>query len=244
MGIREKTIKFAFEDSMLDDEKENKFYEYICLHPNHTAIVFNREIVYNDRIWSKNIDIIRCSINSAKHLCNHPALYCNFPNFRCSVYYPHFQKYLLNSEYCFINYSNLNSWIFEKIGKVFIRPDSGDKRFTGQVCENFYNIHREYEPDNSLLLISEPKDIEGKEVRAFVFNDIVVCNNERIKKYVKTVLDNTKFRPDDFFSIDVLDSDYGNPKIIEINSFSCAGIYDNNPEEIVVAIERSLSNDD
>ena len=144
-----------------------------------------------------------------------------------------------------------HEWIFEEWsvdGKVFVRPDSGDKRFTGQLCRKdlwFSEIQKECEFDDSLALITFPKyqieDINTDEIRAFICGEEVVCKNKEVKTFVEEVLKNVSYRPDLLFSMDVLTSDYLNPKIVEINSFSCAGLYGTDPEELVDAVERAVS---
>lgn len=100
--------------------------------------------------------------------------FCNFDQFKCSYYYPRLGKYLLQQEYAFIPYGELNrraDWILEKIGRqgqVFIRPDDGSKSFTGQLVSvetwdrdinliGFYDL-----PKECMCVVAEPRNIKNE----------------------------------------------------------------------------------
>lgn len=70
-----------------------------------------------------------------------PGVWAEKPAFSCTQYYPALGKYLLNSPYVFLPVAELQrlKWeVYRWFGrdtKIFIRPDAGDKRFTGQVLD-------------------------------------------------------------------------------------------------------------
>jgi hypothetical protein len=122
-----------------------------------------------------------------------PTSYATFNNFKCSTYYPHYQDYLLATEYAFYPFGVLDSLkddIFDKFGedgKIFIRPDSGMKIFTGKVleqgkCENgildalkgwiYYDI-----PPEELVLVAKPSRIV-KEYRFIAAGGEVISGSQ------------------------------------------------------------------
>ncbi len=106
--------------------------------------------------------------------------WCNLPQFKCSYYYPRLSKYLLNRECAFLPFGQLadaSDYIFQKFGsangtKIFMRPDSGFKQFTGQVYdlqywENFLRLSNIALQPEDLVVISSPKEI-FKEYRCII----------------------------------------------------------------------------
>ena len=55
----------------------------------------------------------------------------------------------------------------------------------------------------------------------------------------QNILENVEFRPDPVFVIDICKADDGNFYLLEIGSFSCAGLYACNLEKIVSAVSKA-----
>ncbi len=72
----------------------------------------------------------------------YPGVIATLDNYRCSTYYAHFGKYLLNNDYVMLPfnelYRRLPDLFSEKgeAGALFIRPDDGYKSFTGNLVYN------------------------------------------------------------------------------------------------------------
>ena len=118
-----------------------------------------------------------------------PGVYLNDKAFECTSYYPILGDMLVHSAYIMLPYGdllrmkeNLFKYIFKYQNKVFIRPNSGSKEFTGMIVEEdnfeeciklagFYDV----EP-NLLVLISNVLNLE-KEWRFVVVDGKVISGS-------------------------------------------------------------------
>ncbi len=204
-------------------------------------------------------------------------VWCNLPQFKCSYYYPRLSKYLLNRECMFLPFGQLadaTDFIFRKFGsangtKIFMRPDSGFKQFTGQVYDlkywdGFLRVSNIALQPEDLVVISTPKEI-FKEYRVIIgpsknnekqqlitlsqthscgkLDEQVIVNDfERldIHHFVLEVLDNICFEPDPFWVMDVCRDAFGELKVLEVNSMSCSGYYKCDMGRIVGAVAEYL----
>jgi hypothetical protein len=146
-----------------------------------------------------------------------------------------------------------------KSNSLFVRPDSGAKEFSGRIVYSkncnleFFDYGFYHEDPNLLVVISSSKKIE-KEWRLVVANKKVItgsqykincelesspdCPEEIIEFGNKIV--NMDWEPDPIYTIDVCSSN-GKLYLLEINSFSCSGLYDCDIKKIVqVASEIAL----
>ena len=184
--------------------------------------------------------------------------------YNCDNYYKHFEGNLLNEPYEYIEYKDLDlkkDYIFKKYHNhkyncIFIRPNSGDKIFTGSViCRNlfeddikFLNRYNTINPYDKVLVSKYQKII--KEFRFVIHNRKVITGslykkgnnlihkeiieNEDVWKYVQNLLDNLgDLKTDDFWTIDICETNLNELKVLEIGCFSCAGLYDCNLGKIV-----------
>ena len=198
--------------------------------------------------------------------------WCNLPQLKCSYYYPRLSKYLLNRECAFLPFGQLadaSEWIFKTFGsnnetRIFMRPDSGFKQFTGQCYDleywdGFLRLSNIALQPEDLVLISNPKEI-FKEYRVIIGPS---NNNERqipitvsrthtlgkvdeavcglyetcdVLDFVYTVLDDICYEPDPMWVMDVCRDAYGELKVLEVNSMSCSGYYKCSMEAIVKAV--------
>ena len=173
-------------------------------------------------------------------------------NYLCSRYYPHFQKFLFNDRHVFTTVAGLkhNKWFFySTFGKeavIYVRPDGGDKIFTGglldlQEFDRFWsgNTPRCSAKDEDLVIVSTPKNIVG-EWRYIVTDQKEILgtslyNYQGQRTYVpsapekatalcKQILD-VGWYPDPVFTIDICEDADQNYWLMEINSFTSAGTY-------------------
>ena len=212
-----------------------------------------------------------------------PGHYCTSEHYRCSVYYNVFGDLLLNYNYFMLPFSELLSkekLIYGTMGiddTVFIRPDSGNKTFTGKAVyrsefEKDYDIFSMYEPrPEDMCLISEPRNITH-EWRFFVVDNEIVSGS-LYKPDHKTIecSANTKWRgitkqdnlaldlakravkkvptypkqndfdayiwwPDPAWCIDICRTKHDNYYVLEIGSFSSAGLYHTDTDLLVPAV--------
>lgn len=180
-----------------------------------------------------------------------PGVWCDLPKFRCQAYYPYFAKYLLNDDFYFLPVSDLKRRKDDLYNKfavddcLFIRPDSGFKTFTGRAVprEEFdsdYDWMAEFSDPESLAVIASPKSIQ-EEWRLVVTkrrydgiiggsryrqNGVISHQNIDATDVVQFVSEclRVDYEPDPVFVMDVCWSN-GNLYLLELNSFSCSGLY-------------------
>ena len=203
--------------------------------------------------------IFQGSLNLARQLQREkswiPGVWCSLHNFKCSVYYPYFAKFLLNSEYFFVPVADLlrrKDELYRRFAVdtcLFVRPDSGFKTFTGRPIpyEEFssdYEWMVEFSDPDSLALISNPKPIDAEYRFVVAERKVIAGSTYRIDgdlKYIPVDLKSDRDRgawefldsvfeekeiwtPDPVFVVDVCISN-DNYYILELNSFSCSGLY-------------------
>lgn len=190
-----------------------------------------------------------------------PIAYCNFDSYLCSNYYSHFGDLLFNDKYVMMPLKEVKRQKFMiygllgKDGLVFIRPDSGEKTFQAQLVD-ILDIDRFADGlgniANDLVVISTPKNIkwEGR----FVVNcwdDIIAHSTYRFqgqKTLIPSVprksLDicrevmNKSYVPDSVYCIDLCEGDDGKFYLLELTSFSSAGLYGSDKNRIVAAVNE------
>jgi hypothetical protein len=203
----------------------------------------------------------------ARELVNaYPVVYNSISNYRCTEYYSHFGELLFNDKYAFITLKELHRQKFHfygsygKEGLIFVRPDSGQKPFQAQLVDiididRFVENNRDY--DHSLVLVSTPKTIRG-EWRFVVsrHKEIITYSTYQFQgqvakvpgapegaiKFVKRVLD-VGYHPDSVFCVDVAEDADGNFWLLELTSFSSAGLYACNKKKIVEKVSEIATQD-
>jgi len=192
-----------------------------------------------------------------------PGTYARFNNFRCQTYYPWYRDFLLNDQYFMIPFG---SWEknprlpFKLFGieTLFVRPDTGKKTFTGNECSAEYAEcfvgtlkHSVYNED--LILFAPSKKIK-REWRFFCHEEEGVltgsqyregerifmkesCLDDEVFKYASEIFRGVDFKPDIFFSMDICETDEG-LRLLELNSFSCCGLYRSNIDVLIDAVSR------
>jgi hypothetical protein len=198
-----------------------------------------------------------------------PGVYCNLPKFDCQYYYPRLGQYLLNLEYAMMPLGDMKrrkEWILNNFSvqdQVFLRPASGAKSFTGKVVKNsewdkdFRMFELRADPE-TLVVIAKPAHItyewrvviaEGKVITASQYKagDKMTRSKdvpEAVLQYAQSVVDNVKYKPDPIWTLDICAAK-GALHVLEVGSFSCAGLYACDPEIIVntvnhIALEEYL----
>jgi len=185
-----------------------------------------------------------------------PVAYCNQANYLCTKYMSYYGKYLFNDRYAIISLKELHRHkffyygVFGKEALIFIRPDSGQKPFQAQLldlldvdrfCDT--NQHIEHE----LVVVSSPKTIvwEGRFVVSNM-KDIIAHSTYRYQGQVTKIpsvpqgsIDLVKellevgYYPDSVFVMDIAEDNDGKYWLLELNSFSSAGLYACNKTDVV-----------
>ncbi|MGV8130632.1 MAG: ATP-grasp domain-containing protein [Candidatus Pacearchaeota archaeon] len=210
---------------------------------------------------SEDCVIFYGSINFAQFLSKttnwYPLMFDHFETFETTTYYPIFHKLLLNTPYIILpfgDFENQKDFIFEtfKDEALFIRPVSGKKSFTGQTMakHNFEDQIKWFKechiPDPSTLcLISKArKGVGYKEYRAVVIDGKVLSisqyyrvryipkSNELHEIVQQLVYKIKRKEQPSAYTLDICFHE-GEYKIVEINSFNCAGWYHANLYPII-----------
>jgi hypothetical protein len=159
-----------------------------------------------------------------------PGGWCNISNLECAAYYAYFGPFLLNGYYALltgVEAIRLMDRLFANLGregKVFVRPSSVHKIFTGRLAtyEEFRDAiaPSRYDP-TSLVVVSEPKTT-GREWRLVIADGVPVAasqyrNREEVKivggcpkevmNFAADMLRKVSWRPDRVFIMDVCESD-------------------------------------
>ena len=196
-----------------------------------------------------------------------PAVFADVEKYFCTSYYPIFGDNLLNREYVMLPFGDLfrrRSFLFNTVGvdgKVFIRPDSPLKSFTGQILGDVtFEKDLEYlafhEPlDSDVVAVCVPKSIEA-EWRFVVVDGIVVAgslykrklvmreeavNDGSIFDYAQSIVAETEFSPERVWILDVCQTTCGKLHVIEVGGFSFAGLYACDKMRVVSAVSAVAS---
>lgn len=217
--------------------------------------------------WRKQCVITNGTIKICKILkeeleghCS-PIIYSNFPKYKCSAYYSHYGPYLFNDRYCLITLSELNRQKYDiwghygKDALIFIRPDSGEKDFQAGLLDildlsSFVDNNQDCLHD--LMLVSSPKNIkwEGrfivskhKEIIAhstYKFQDQITkipSVPPKSLEFCKELLQ-IDYMPDSVFCLDICEDSDGNFWLMELTSFSSAGLYSSDKTAIVKRVSE------
>ncbi len=185
-----------------------------------------------------DIDFVRQVQKSAPFI---PGAWCNFYNMKCSTYYSHFGEHLLNRNYLMMPVGDLlrrwHSLMILYSSPMFVRPDSGAKPFTGHVIKpgekhKIQALIQTVGPE-TLVVISTEKNIIA-EYRFVVCNKRVVAGCQylpiELPNYptsplrLARLIANHEWQPDLCYTVDIAEHN-GQIYLLEINSFSCAGLY-------------------
>lgn len=199
-----------------------------------------------------------------KTLANRKGLYCNLDKLDCTYYYPKFGDYLLNNNFSFLPFGNLESnfaWLDNQLfndNGAFVRPTKADKAFTGMIFtksnleDQIKKLKFKMNPED-LVLISQKLDNITKEWRLIVIDNKVVAGSQykqngknvrfndvpiEVYKFADEVLSKVKYAPDRAWTLDICElynfTKY--LKVVEVGSFSCSGLYAADPVVIIEAL--------
>ena len=193
----------------------------------------------------------------------YPISYNNWKKYLCSSYYPPLREFLFNDKHEFTTVAYLKENKFDyyrKFGKdafIFVRPDSGEKTFKGQLLDlqdfdKFWEngVVCGVEDDNSeVAIVSTPKQINGEwrfVCSKYNGGEIIAVSTYQYqgeRTYIPSAPPNaTKlcekilkvgYYPDSVFCIDICEDADGNFWLLELTSFSAAGLYATDKTKVV-----------
>lgn len=182
-----------------------------------------------------------------------PVAYSSWEKYLCSSYYPLFSKHLFNDLHEITTLANLKANKFEyyrRFGKeslMFVRPDSGEKTFQAQLIDiqdfdTFWsNSTANSATDNELMIVSTPKKINGE--YRFVCSKYnggeLISGSTYQYQGKRTFIPSTPPKatekckevlaagnaPDSIFCVDIAEDADGDCWLLELTSFSSAGLY-------------------
>ncbi len=203
--------------------------------------------------------IVQGSIQMAKNIASRlpkgcfPIAYNSWDKFLCSAYYPKLSRFLFNDRNVFTTVSELkrtSSSFYEKFGRddvIFVRPDTGEKSFSGRLLESrdfdkfWDNAIASSAKDDDPIIVSTPKNIKGEwRFLCSKYNggEIVAFSTYQLegkraltpdvpagaRSTCEAVL-GEKYFPDSLFCVDICQDADGDFWLLELTSFSSAGLY-------------------
>lgn len=240
-------------DDLIQEISNQKYEHHVISYFPRKNVDYNNVFADDDCvIFYGSIQLgIELQTNKPKWI---PGVIANWNSFECEIYYPFVSKLLLNNDYAFysVEEASKNHWdLFRKHGvegSVFIRPSSGKKPFTAKVLniqefEKFFDSWViPYTNPSDKLAVCSPKIING-EWRFICTPDEILGKSSYLYQgatlqvpsaptkaiaVCMDVLHEMKiagWKPDPFFSVDVVEDVNGNCRLMELNSFSTCGLY-------------------
>jgi hypothetical protein len=193
-----------------------------------------------------------------------PGVFATIEHFACSNYFCHFGEYLLNHTYAMVPFGELRRLkeflfgTFGQDGRIFVRPDSPLKLFTGQIVTadkfeadldfmGFYGF-----PPESLVVVSAPQSIEV-EWRFVVANRSIVAGTqykqngknlsaptfEPSAKELAAQIADSPYQPDPVYVVDICRTSAGEYRMLEIGGFSFSDLYATDKNAVVEAVSEA-----
>ena len=262
-------VKWIINEVIYNDSLYHNLPEIIQNLGMEVTIINNTELLMGKMPYNKSDCVITyASINVTRKLKDYFGTYMNEDNLKYSKYTsllnvdPHL---FLNNDAIlttFYNFKNNYQYYYDLFNndRLFIKPNSGIKLFTGYIVplndinhELNYLSHTSLTND-SLLVISAPKDVKN-EARFLIIDHNIVDSSlyeigkystpednivpDNYKEFVENIIKND-WQPDPIYSIDVGTVE-NELKIIELNSFSSAGLYAMDMNKVIKEVSEFTS---
>jgi len=195
-------------------------------------------------------------------------VYENADQLMCSFYYPRIRDRLLNRDHIFMPFGLLTAhkeMLFAALGEdgcLFVRPDSNRKLFSGQLLKRetwdrdieLMGFYDDVVKPETMVVVARPINVEV-EWRFFVAQGRVVTGSlyrrgynhprelatadalRRGQEFVDYCLEQ-KYEPDHVWVLDMCQTKAGNYHILEVGSFSSAGLYACDTDLLVAEVNR------
>ena len=244
----------SYTDSLIEYLRDNGIY---YKETNYQELV---SCSYKDKYGYLSDDEVATifvgSLRAAKEINNYPVdpgAICNLKNFDCLNYYPSWNDYLLNKDWTITLPPILKKHCREgnTTKEFFFRPNEGDKIFNGGLYTKSELLKLGLE-DNKVIIQASKKEIVC-EYRFLVVDRKIVDytkyvdspSSDGVYRGAKLILESAlrnprTFIPDRAFTVDMGYSYHAGIGVLEINSFSCANLYEMNMDKVVPAINQLI----
>lgn len=191
-----------------------------------------------------------------------PALWCDWPQFRCSTFFAPWKPWLLQRRFEFVPMGDIKQrWdaLVDEYGvndRVFLRPDAADKDFNGGLVKrDFFNAwfgsaQRFSPPPESLVVLASPEKLLA-EYRLFVAEGVVVTGSKYktgelvcpepvypVEAVQVAEAAAKAWSPARLFCIDIAETPFGF-RIVECNPFNYSGVYESDLRLLTASAERA-----
>ena len=240
----------------------NNLIEYLRANDIYYKETNYQELVsssYKDRYGYLSDDEVATifvgSLRASKEINNYPVdpgAICNLKNFDCLNYYPSWKDYLLNKDWVITLPHILKQHCREgnTTKEFFFRPNEGDKIFNGGLYTKSELVKLGLE-DSKVIIQASKKEVIDE--RRFLVVDRKIVDSTRYlsspksdgfyqsaKLLLENILHNPRvFIPDRAFTVDIGKANIG-IGVVEINSFSCANLYEMSMDKVVPAINQLI----
>jgi hypothetical protein len=257
--MKDLDVRWIIESDVLS--YTDKLIEYLRAKDIYYKETNYQELVsynYSDKfgglVDSEVATIFVGSLRVAKEINSYPvepgAIF-NLKNFDCLNYYSSWDDYLLNKDWVITLPSILKRHCREgnTTKKFFFRPNEGSKIFNGGVYTKSELVKLGLEDNKIIIQACEKKIVD--EYRFLVVDKKIVDytrylsspKSNGVYQGAKLILENAlhnsgTFIPDRAFTVDMGYSYNKGIGVIEINSFSCANLYEMNMDKVVPAINK------
>jgi hypothetical protein len=210
--------------------------------------------------------ILQASINIVLQLQKQkkwiPGAWFTIKNYECSKYYAYLGKYLFNDLYIMLPRAEVErqiDWLYQKcFGQqedLFFRPSSGLKPWTaGLFSRERFNSDwkwaKEFSEPDSPVVVSTPKVLKTEWRFVCTKGEVITgCQYGCFDKFApaKGYPEKAKdlaleisliYQPDPVFIIDICQANDDKYYLMELNSFSCGGLYACDVEKIVKRVSE------
>ncbi len=245
----------SFEPVKVEARQQGMVWEIVQPGPFLNGLVPR---VNGHRLTDRDCVVFSGTFPLMRHIQLHypwiPGGWCTADRFDCSNYYPYFGRHLLNREHAILTLEEALSQAgaifaqFDRGGQVFVRPCGVQKTFTGRCVDRdeFVLALESARYAKGAVLVASPREISqewrvviarGRFVAASLYRaegyhtELSSCPPE-VRAYVDRLLSEIPYRPDPIYMMDVCASG-NNLFLLELNSFSCSGLYRCDPAAVV-----------
>jgi hypothetical protein len=249
----------SFEPVKVEARQQGMVWEIVQPGPFLNGVV---PTVNGHRLAEQDCVVFSGTFPLMRHIQLHcpwiPGGWCTADNFDCARYYPYFGRLLLNHAHAILPLEEALAGVeeifaqFGRGGQAFVRPCGVHKTFTGRCVdrEAFVFALESARYAKGCVLVASPQDISqewrvvvarGRFVAASLYRsegrhtESPGCPRE-VRAYVDRLLAEVPYRPDPIYMMDLCAS--GNDLfLLELNSFSCSGLYRCDPAAVVKEVK-------
>lgn len=200
----------------------------------------------------------------------YPIAYSSWEKYLCTSYYPHFAGMLFNDFHDMTTVGSLKEFKFDfyklygREALIFIRPDSGEKTFQAQLLD-LQDFDKFWDNATSgggncsssdIVIVSTPKTING-EWRFVCSGEEIISQSTYQYQGQRTLIPSAPlgatakvqeilkvgYSPDPVFCVDICEDADGNFWLLELTSFSSAGLYATDKAKVVKRVSEIVEKD-